>query len=233
MTKNTPRQPSRSPTTPASDEPIRLPVMTAVSQRPIATWRSFTGTRSPITAMPTGKMPPPAMPATMRASEQHGEVGREPAHQHGEDRDREARDHDAHLADHVADRPEHRLHQRERQRERRGEQRDRVRIDLDVVRDRRNDRIGRARGERRDEADQAEPQDQAARCGGRPGASAQFRCLRSWAGNRRRSSGRNRIWAGNSWAPQEPYMISGRLCCAVRECLTRQSRGAGIARYSW
>ena len=37
MTKNTPRQPTRSPTTPASEEPSRLPVMTAVSQRPIAT----------------------------------------------------------------------------------------------------------------------------------------------------------------------------------------------------
>ena len=68
MTKNTPRQPTRSLTTPASDEPIRLPVMTAVSQRPIATWRSLTGTRSPITAMPTGKMPPAAAPATMRAT---------------------------------------------------------------------------------------------------------------------------------------------------------------------
>ena len=67
MTKNTPRQPVRSPTTPASDEPSRFPVITAASQRPIAIWRSFTGTRSPITAMPTGKMPPPAMPATMRA----------------------------------------------------------------------------------------------------------------------------------------------------------------------
>jgi hypothetical protein len=67
MRKNTPRQPTRSPTTPASDEPIMLPVMTAVSQRASATWRCCTGTRSPITAMPTGKMPPPAMPATMRA----------------------------------------------------------------------------------------------------------------------------------------------------------------------
>ena len=53
---------------PASDAPSRLPVITAVSQRPIATWRSFTGMRSPITAMPTGKMPPLAMPAIMRAA---------------------------------------------------------------------------------------------------------------------------------------------------------------------
>ena len=59
---------ARSPMMPASVAPSRSPVMTAVSQRPIATWRSFIGMRSPITAMPTGKMPSAAgMPATMRA----------------------------------------------------------------------------------------------------------------------------------------------------------------------
>ncbi len=57
---------------PASVAPSRLPLMTAVSQRPIATWRSFIGMRSPITAMPTGKMPPLAMPATMRAASSVG-----------------------------------------------------------------------------------------------------------------------------------------------------------------
>src|SRR5262245_58141835 len=36
---NTPRQPSRSPMTPAMDEPTRLPVRPTASSRPIATWR--------------------------------------------------------------------------------------------------------------------------------------------------------------------------------------------------
>src|SRR6266700_3392061 len=36
---NTPRQPSRSPMTPAMEEPTRLPVRPTASSRPIATWR--------------------------------------------------------------------------------------------------------------------------------------------------------------------------------------------------
>src|SRR5262252_3833783 len=36
---NTPRQPSRSPMTPAMEEPTRLPVRPTASSRPMATWR--------------------------------------------------------------------------------------------------------------------------------------------------------------------------------------------------
>ena len=42
--------------------------MTIASQRPIATCRSRTGTSSATMASPTGKMPPVAMPTTMRAA---------------------------------------------------------------------------------------------------------------------------------------------------------------------
>ena len=35
----TPRQPNKSPITPAMDEPMRLPVSPTASSRPIATWR--------------------------------------------------------------------------------------------------------------------------------------------------------------------------------------------------
>ena len=136
--------------------------MTATSQRAIATCRSFTGTRSPITAIPIGKMPPAAAPATTRATMRSREVRRETAHEHRDNRDRKARHHDADLADHVSDGTEHRLNQRERQREGGGQQRNGVGIDLDVMRDRRDDRVGRARGERGHEPDQAHPQDQAA-----------------------------------------------------------------------
>ena len=66
MLKNTPRQPSKSPITPEIVAPIRLPVSATASRRPIATWRSCTGTRSPTIAMPTGKMPPASMPAMTR-----------------------------------------------------------------------------------------------------------------------------------------------------------------------
>ncbi len=121
-------------------------------------------------------------------AEQNREVGRKPADQQRDDRDREARDHDAHLADHVADRAEHRLHQRERQCERGRQQRHGVGVDLNVMGDRRDDRVGHARGERRDEADQGEFQDQDVRLARVRLRVEVARSTTSW----------NRIWAENS-----------------------------------
>ena len=207
--------------------------MTAVSQRPIATWRSFTGTRSPITAMPTGKMPPARDAGDDARDQQHGEIGRKPAHQHGEDRDREARDHHAHLADHVADRAEHRLHQREGQREggRRAARRRSDRRSMSCA-------IGGMIGSVAREASAVMKPIRLSRAI-RPRAvpsSGGFLAFRLGFGatgrSRRRPACRNRIWAGNSWVRKAIHDFQ-RLCCAVRECLTRQSRGAGIARYSW
>ena len=234
MTKNTPRQPSRSPTTPANDDPSRLPVMTAASQRPIATWRSFIGTRSPITAIPTGKMPPAAAPATMRATSSTVKFCRKPARGHRHDGHRQARDHHAHLADHIADRAQHRLYERERQGEGRGQQRNRVRIHMDVMRDRRNDRVGRTRGERRDETDNREPQDQAAGLARLWNLRGKFRLgLR----RDRQKAAVDRA-AGIEFGLKIHWLAKvihdfQRFCCAVREWLTPQSRGAGIGRCFW
>jgi hypothetical protein len=44
VAKNTPRQPIKSPITPAPDAPSRLPLIAANSSFPIATWRCPTGT---------------------------------------------------------------------------------------------------------------------------------------------------------------------------------------------
>ena len=53
--KNTPRQPKRSPITPDTVAPIRLPVSATAKSWPMATWRLCTsGTRSPTMATPTG-----------------------------------------------------------------------------------------------------------------------------------------------------------------------------------
>ena len=161
-------------------------------------------------------MPPAPRSRDDAGPQQHGEIGRQPAHQHRQDRDREARDHDAHLADHVADRTEHRLHQRERQREGGGQQRDRVRIDTDVMRDRRDDRIGRARGERRDEADQA--QSQRSGCAlAVIGLFGEFRLRASGepAKSCRRATGRNRILAGNSLAVESHTRFPAVLLCSA------------------
>ena len=74
ITPNTPRQPARSPITPASDAPNTLPVRPTASSRPIATWRFSTGTRSPTSAMPMGKIPPASAPATMRIATSSGKL---------------------------------------------------------------------------------------------------------------------------------------------------------------
>ena len=63
---NTPRQPKKSPITPAIDAPMRLPVSPTASSRPIATWRWLTGTRSPTSAIATGNTPPATSPAATR-----------------------------------------------------------------------------------------------------------------------------------------------------------------------
>ena len=53
---------------PDAAAPSRLPEMVAVSSRPITTWRCDNGTRSEISAMPTGKLPPQAAPAMTRST---------------------------------------------------------------------------------------------------------------------------------------------------------------------
>src|SRR5262245_45361793 len=63
---NTPRQPNMSPITPAIDEPTTLPVRATASSRLMATWRSLTGTRSPVRAIATGNIPPVTSPAATR-----------------------------------------------------------------------------------------------------------------------------------------------------------------------
>ena len=146
-----------------------------------------------------------------------GEVRRETAHEHRDNRDRKARHHDADLADHVSDGTEDRLNKRERQREGGGQQRNSVRIDLDVMRDRRDDRVGRARGERGHEPDQAHPQDQAADFARIRWRFGQFRL--GLRGDRqkscRRPTGRNRIWAENSLADESHTRISAVLLCSA------------------
>ena len=63
-----PRQWIKSATMPETAAPRRLPEMVAVSSRPIITWRCASGTKSEISAMPTGKLPPQAAPARMRST---------------------------------------------------------------------------------------------------------------------------------------------------------------------
>ena len=162
------------------------------------------------------------------------EVRRETAHEHRDNRDRKARHHDADLADHVSDGTEDRLNKRERQREGGGQERNSVGIDLDVMRDRRDDRVGRARGERGHEPDQAHPQDQAADFARIRGRFGQFRL--GLRGDRQKVAVDRP--AGIEFGLKIHWLMKAihefqRFCCAVRECLTRQWRGAGIARCSW
>ena len=63
-----PRQWMKSATMPEAAAPSRLPEMVAVSSRPIITWRCASGTKSEMSAMPTGKLPPQAAPARMRST---------------------------------------------------------------------------------------------------------------------------------------------------------------------
>ena len=62
----TPRQPNRSPITPAIEAPSTLAVSAMPRSRAIATWRWFIGTRSPSSAIATGNTPPATSPATIR-----------------------------------------------------------------------------------------------------------------------------------------------------------------------
>ena len=149
-------------------------------------------------------------------------VGRERAEQRRAEQHREAHQHHADLADHVGDRPEHRLHQREGQRKRGGEQRHGFRIDAEFQRDRRHDRVDRARDQRGDEADQAQPEQDA------PAAAVLlFRGEKFRDGHAGIEFGLEIHGSGIPIHDFEP------VCCAVREWLTPQWRGAGIARCSW
>ena len=117
--------------------------MMANSRRPMATWRSATGTMSPTSAKEIGTTPPAASPATMRAATGI-EVRRETADERRRRDQEHAQQRQPGLAEHVGKRAEQRLHQCIRQRESGGEQRRGRRLDVQPVGNQRNDRIGRA-----------------------------------------------------------------------------------------
>ncbi len=65
---STARQPMRSPITPDSDAPSRLPDIDPIRLRLSASWRPFKGTRSPVRLIATGNVPPAPTPQKMRVT---------------------------------------------------------------------------------------------------------------------------------------------------------------------
>ena len=167
---NMPRQWIKSATMPEAAAPRRLPEMVAVSSRPIITWRCASGTKSEMSAMPTGKLPPQAAPARMRSTNS-SQKSVTMADRNDDTVSRaKARDHHPRLAEGVRHRAENRLCQPVG-REGRRQQRHGRRRDGEIRRDLRHHRIDGANAQRRTEDQEADDVERSVHVGDLAGAA--------------------------------------------------------------